>query len=751
MAKQKVTVVIAGDNQLSGALGKATGDLSRFGSKAGGLGGIMKGIGVAVVAQQLLSFGKAAIDAADNVNKMSQRTGIATETLSGLLHAAKLADVESGDLETGLRKLNKSISDAAAGSKAAQDSFRALGVAFKDASGNALPADEVLAQVADRFQRMPDGANKAALAVELFGRSGTQLIPMLNNGRAGLEAMKKEAERLGISLSKDAAQAAEDFNDNVTRMQASAQGAAMQFMNGLLPALNQVFSAMSGEGVSANGALKAAGEALGGTVKMLALGFESLGIGVAWVLSKIGTLAEGIAALLTGDLDIFITRMKEFVGVVRDAQAEELAAALGKFQEKLDGKTAPAAKGGGGPEDVDRKKAEDSAKRLEEAKLKNRIESLKLAAEFDKAMNDQALARLEELHKAQLVSTADYLQQKQALQADSLNAEIYSLRQQIELADEVNKKSNAEGKIESLGQINKLTQELTIKQRELNRLQGLTAGGENDPQVAAARRREEMMRRAVALQREQQAIFIELDNRQREIARAVQTRQITEAEAEQRLNQVRAEAAEKLKAIAAAYREIAEASGDPQLKENSEQMHQDVKDLLVTTNRLRDAAISSIEDGLGSALTDFATGAKTAKEAFADFGRSVIADITRMIMKMIAMSIIQRTLGMIPGFGGFFGNLFGGLTKRAMGGPVAAGQPTLVGEAGMELFVPRTAGHVVPNHQVGGRGGVTVIQNFDNRGAGPREVENLRRAADQIKREAAAMALMTITEVNRRG
>lgn len=164
---------------------------------------------------------KQAIDFADEIGKMSQRVGIGTETLSGLAHASDLAGLNLQGLDGALDRFNKTIAESARfGSDAAQ-AFNALGIAVAGRNTEAILLD-----VADRFAGFADGANKSALAMQLFGRAGADLLPLLNQGRAGIEASTEEARRFGIVISAEAAKKAEDFNDAITRLQAVMRGLA---------------------------------------------------------------------------------------------------------------------------------------------------------------------------------------------------------------------------------------------------------------------------------------------------------------------------------------------------------------------------------------------------------------------------------------------------------------------------------------------------------------------------------------------
>lgn len=219
--------------------------LASFGKAAGVA---LTGVAVAAAAAgaALGVMVKGAIDHADEIGKLSQRVGVSVEALSQLEFAAKLADVSLAELGTGLRKLSQNMLDLAAGrGQQAKTAFDALGISVKDATGELRASDDVLAEVAEKFSKMEDGTTKTALAVSLFGRSGAQLIPMLNAGRDGLQEMADEADRLGITLSGQTTARAEEFNDTLTRIQQIMQGVVNKIMEAALPALQSLAETLS--------------------------------------------------------------------------------------------------------------------------------------------------------------------------------------------------------------------------------------------------------------------------------------------------------------------------------------------------------------------------------------------------------------------------------------------------------------------------------------------------------------------------
>lgn len=172
---------------------------------------------------------KGAIDAADELGKVAQRTGVAVESLSALKHAAQMSDVSFEELTNGLQKLSKAIDSN-------DKAFKRLGL---EARSFKTP-DQALAAIADKFAQMEDGAEKTAIAFALLGKSGDRLIPMLNGGAAGLAEMRREAERLGIVMSRDMARSAEQFNDSLTTLNAGLSGIAINIANEVLPTMNSL-------------------------------------------------------------------------------------------------------------------------------------------------------------------------------------------------------------------------------------------------------------------------------------------------------------------------------------------------------------------------------------------------------------------------------------------------------------------------------------------------------------------------------
>ena len=221
-------------NSMQGVEGKA----KNLGMAVRGVGSAFKALFAAAAVAGFSAFVKGAIDSADAFGKLSTRTGIAADKLQAYANAGKLADVSQSDLETGLRTLARTQGEAADGVKTYSEAYAKLGLSVKKADGSLKPSDELLGEIADKFADLPNGPEKAAIAMDIFGRSGSKLITLLNGGTEALE-------RFNYETSENFAQNAEYFNDQISILQIQFEGFRMQLADALLPALNAILEVFS--------------------------------------------------------------------------------------------------------------------------------------------------------------------------------------------------------------------------------------------------------------------------------------------------------------------------------------------------------------------------------------------------------------------------------------------------------------------------------------------------------------------------
>ena len=218
----------------------------------GGLGAIdnavsatkrgLAGLGIGLSGAMFVSWIKGAIDAADAMNKLTQRTGLAAETLSQMQYAAKLADVSHEGLNTAIKKLNISVAQGLAGDKEKVALFKQLGITTADLGRG---TESVMLKMADAYARSRDGAGKVAVGNGLMGKTADEMIPFLNAGGDAIRAMMKEADALGLTISTEFAAKAEEFNDNLSRITSIGQKLGLMFASDFVDGLSKAMKAMS--------------------------------------------------------------------------------------------------------------------------------------------------------------------------------------------------------------------------------------------------------------------------------------------------------------------------------------------------------------------------------------------------------------------------------------------------------------------------------------------------------------------------
>lgn len=216
------------------AFERTTGKIGRSATKAGAA---MLGASAAV-GGSILAVGKSTADYAGDMYDMARGTGMGVEAFQKLAYAGRMSGVETEKLSASLVKFDRMVAEAAGGNKTYMQTFEDLGIKIKDSTGKLRQPNEIFEDVADIFHNTEDGIGKTALAVELFGKSGAALIPMLNDGKGGLKAFYAEAERLGLVLSDEAIAKGDAFSDQLEQIGLQIKGAKLQLGTALIPALS---------------------------------------------------------------------------------------------------------------------------------------------------------------------------------------------------------------------------------------------------------------------------------------------------------------------------------------------------------------------------------------------------------------------------------------------------------------------------------------------------------------------------------
>lgn len=353
---------------------------------------------------------KVTIDGLDELSKSAQKVGITTEELSKLAYAGDLADVSLETLVGSLGKLTKAQAAALdAGSKTAEV-FQALGIAVKDADGNLRSSSDVLGDFAEKFKQLGGSPEVVAAGFQLFGRSFQDLIPLLKDGREGIKGAGDELERMGGVISTQTGVAAEEFNDNLTRLKTQFTSIMAQIAQQLLPVLvdlTENFKTLATNGDLARNAvvlLTAVIDAGVGALKLYNAAVDNVSIAIEQAIKSYdgwteitrnaasfgfaeGTVVEGINKIRDAANEAAAAReslaaARNTAAVTREAEgidfslgaplsAEEQAAANRKLQVALAGSTAA------------KKKSARASKELTEEEKRFRDQILEVNALID--------------------------------------------------------------------------------------------------------------------------------------------------------------------------------------------------------------------------------------------------------------------------------------------------------------------------------------------------------------------------------
>jgi hypothetical protein len=211
-------------------------------AKLKGFGGAVALVGAAAggaLVGALTDASKVFVDFGSEMAGLSARTGVSVEALSALSYAAGQSGVDMEGLEHGLRHMQRTLGEAAGGSKEAQAHLAQLGLTVRDLA--AMTPDQQFEAIAEAISKVANPTSRAALAMEIFGRSGTELLPLLNKGAAGMEALKARAAELGLVMSGQDAAAAKEFKHHMLELETRLKMLAFKVGSLVLPALEKLW------------------------------------------------------------------------------------------------------------------------------------------------------------------------------------------------------------------------------------------------------------------------------------------------------------------------------------------------------------------------------------------------------------------------------------------------------------------------------------------------------------------------------
>lgn len=326
---------IDGVSSKAGKLGES---MQKVGSKVSNVGSKVSGVGksltksvtlpVAAAGTALIGFANKSASTADNIDKMSQKIGISRQAYQELDFICSQSGTSVDTLKMGVKTLTAAMDGAASGTKSNVEQFQKLGVSVVDSNGKLRSQEDVMWDVFSALQKMDNQTEKARLATELFGKSGSELMPMLNGASGSIESMKQQAHDLGLVLSDEAIDAGVAYTDKMDQLKRSFAAVATKVGTSVLPLLTQLGDFLIKEGVPAfekimkkvEGVVNWFTSLSSGTKKVIGV-IAGLVVAAGPVLTVVGKVTSGIGKIISvgGSLASGIPKIVGLAGNVTTA------------------------------------------------------------------------------------------------------------------------------------------------------------------------------------------------------------------------------------------------------------------------------------------------------------------------------------------------------------------------------------------------------------------------------------------------
>lgn len=751
--------------------------------------GSLKGIGAVIIGglavAELAQEFRRLIDVADEIGDVGAAFGLTTEQVTAFRGVAKVVGLETQDLITIFAKFSQRLREAGSGDPQAVQDLKALGVTADDIKKKNF--DQILRQALAGLDRFEGGANKVAILRENFGKTGFAMDEFASK----LERLTPEVAALGAQFSGKLSEDADKFKEQLSLMAINAEKLKVAILSELLPALNRLIEEFINAKREGEGFLDGFVRA----VRRFALGGSDLEVAneeLRKFAYQLGQVDKQIANAGTDERRQWFERQRQ--QLLENIETQKSYIKVLTDPSVITGST-PAGPRVAAPDRVDAGKQAAEAKALaDEAikaldrEIKGEQELLQQRNEINKTLLDQNQITFEEFFRNRETIAGESTARLEAIYDEQIailkklsgtvpKAEQPGVRSRIGETEDRRSGVAAAAAFENtrafFEQL-KATQEYERKLVDVRAsLLELTGDLERAAGIKFDLSNMELLRQAIIKSDEASISLIErlravtvanaqvsalqdgaarvreaLANAEARVRIEQELGASSELEGLQKVSAARQRALGELQAIATKFEEIAAKSGDGRLKLQADSFKRSVEELGASADLVAQKFRQIGQSGVSQLFTDLLDGTKSVSEAFRDMGRSIQQEINKLVAQDLASRLFKSVLGGGDkgGSGGgspldFIGKIFssifsgGAPSPRAMGGPVGAGRPYIVGEQGPELFVPGASGTIVPN----GGGGMVFAPNFYISGPVTRATEQqLAAAAYQGARRAAA-------------
>jgi|GEM_PF-1095170 len=675
-----------------------------------------------------------AIASAAGLQQLSERTGATVEALSGLSAIAKLSGTDTETLALGLQKLSKSMVDAQNGGKKTSASFAAIGISVKDLAGKG--PDEVFQMVAKALANYQDGAEKVVIAQNLLGKSGANLLPVLKD--------LADAGDLQVKVTAAQAQMADEYEKNQVRLKVSTEAIFRVIGMELVPVFNAFTKALldaqnANDGVrkgvddlAKDGSIRTWAENAARVVGVVIDAFDGVARTVLIAGKTLGVAMAQAALVAQGEFKLASNAGLELGKDIDGILNRELFSSRLEKRLQESAKATPAAKPrsrinttGLGNGDVYKGPSDDPTRKLLEGQIK--AQDALIATEKTQLQSREQV--LQSFYNQEYMDASEYYATKQTLIQDALKAELDAYDKQaaaiaIYMAQAKKETDVQEGrnKLADVAKKRAAAEVLASKQLTDAALEQAKIYREFDLATTAVARQNGLANAQAQFQIDllgKNTLEVAKLNEEKRLQLALEERlyqmrnkNLPQAEMDRAVAETEAQKERALALIEESYQRQREGAFGA-----SEAMRKYAEDAGNTAAQVEGAMTHAFQ-GMEDALVEFVM---TGKLNFTSLANSIVADITRIIIKQQisnAMGLAGQGGG---GFGGFLASLFGGasggagsgavaspvsgwglveatdLPPLAGGGPVERGRSYLVGERGPEIFTAPSSGTIVPN------------------------------------------------------